>query len=136
MTTQTQTQTTNTVDAATSAVVFYDIESLDNLFSVVTLAVDPASAKAVLQVYYLIDDDAGDTQLSAYLADDATRQRLQSRIMQSNPALLQLGYEITHVMFLDLHERENIRMLARLMAVTAEIAPHQAQAQHLSLIHI
>lgn len=131
MTTQTQTQTTNTVDAATSAVVFYDIESLDNLFSVVTLAVDPASTKAVLQVYYLIDDDdASGTHLSTYLADDTVRQRLQQRIMQSNPALLQLGYEITHVMFLDLHERENIRMLARLMAVTAEIAPHQAQAQH------
>lgn len=130
MTTQTQTQTANTVDAATSAVVFYDIESLDNLFSVVTLAIDPASAKAVLQVYYLIDDDASNTQFNAYLADNAVRQRLQQRIMQSNPALLQLGYEITHVMFLDLHERENIRMLARLMAVTAEVAPHQAQAQH------
>ena len=133
MTAPTQTNhNTQTVDAATSTLVFYDIESLNNLFSVVTLAVDPTTKKATLQVYYLADEPAepGSVNYSAYLNDPAVKQRLTQRIMQANPALMQLGYEITHVLFLDLHVRENIAMLAQMMAITADLHPHEAQSQH------
>ena len=133
MTAPTQTNhNTQTVDAATSTMVFYDIESLNNLFSVVTLAVDPTTKKATLQVYYLADEpaDPGSVNYSAYLNDPAVKQRLTQRIMQANPALMQLGYEITHVLFLDLHVRENIAMLAQMMAITADLHPHEAQSQH------
>lgn len=133
MTAPTQTnQNTQTVDAATSTMVFYDIESLNNLFSVVTLAVDPTSKKATLQVYYLADetDEPGSVDYSAYLDSPGVKQRLTQRIMQANPALMQLGYEITHVLFLDLHLRENIAMLAQMMAITADLYPHEAQSQH------
>ena len=133
MTAPTQTnQNTQTVDAATSTMVFYDIESLDNLFSVVTLAIDPTTKKGTLQVYYLADDPKTPEAVnySAYLGHPATRQRLTQRIVQANPALTQLGYEITHVLFLDLHQRENIAMLAQMMAITADLHPHQAQSQH------
>lgn len=133
MTAPTQTNhNTQTVDAATSTLVFYDIESLNNLFSVVTLAVDPTTKKATLQVYYLADESAepGSVNYSAYLNDPAVKQRLTQRIMQANPALMQLGYEITHVLFLDLHVRENIAMLAQMMTITADLHPHEAQSQH------
>lgn len=123
-------QSTNAVDAATSTMIFYDIESLDNLFSVVTLAVDPATHQATLQVYYLIDEVQGLPDYTAYLANETTRAHLQERIMRANPALTQIGYEITHVLFLDLHERDNIRMLAQLLSVTAELRPHEVQSQY------
>lgn len=105
--------------AAESAFLFYDIESLNNAFTVALYRTSEAAAV----VYYLIDDDpAIGLSASAVKAAVADSQgALMSQLYRSNPALIARQRETANsvvgrdIKFLDLSDDGNARSLARLL---------------------
>lgn len=105
--------------AAESAFLFYDIESLHNVFTVALYRTSEAAAV----VYYLLDEDPSigltSEALGAAIADPAGA--LMGRLYRSNPALLARQRETPrgvvgrNIQFLDLADDNNARSLAKLL---------------------
>ncbi|WP_052062895.1 hypothetical protein [Rhodococcoides fascians] len=105
--------------AAESAFLFYDIESLNNAFTVALYRTSEAAAV----VYYLIDEDPS-IGLTSHAVRNAVADpsgELMTRLYRSNPALLARQRETPGsvpgriVKFLDLANDSNARSLARLL---------------------
>lgn len=111
--------------AATAAFVFYDIESLHNVFSVAMYGTKTAESL----VFYLVDESEGLTrrQVHEHLRDHAT----VTRIRQANPALAARWHELGNtgapaIRTFDLAEDKNARFLASVLAGVTEDDPHTA----------
>lgn len=96
--------------ASTSSFVFYDIESLTNVFTVCAYTQN-ASGQTNIAVYYLLDDDDSCGPVQNNLIDQAV---LRQTMMASNPAL---DPSSTQVFVHDLRSCEVITGLAWLMGV-------------------
>lgn len=110
--------------AADSAFLFYDIESLQNAFTVALYRTSEAAAI----VYYLIDEDPGIGLTSEALAEAIADPdgSLMARLYHANPALLARQHETPQsvpgrsIRFLDLSDDRNARSLAALLGGIAD----------------
>lgn len=94
---------------------FYDIESLQNIF---TVAVYLTSSRQAV-VYYLLDEDPSRGLDNAELRRILTRQGIYDRLLESNPGLLARRAELglgrcDAITFADLSLAENARHMARM----------------------
>lgn len=108
------------ISADTAAMLFYDIESLDNVFSVVTLGIQPSNGAVFLDVYHLIDDPA----LCNEMNSPATQHELIAGIINNNPALETISVTANDIQIHDLHDMVAVDRLATMMAVSADLNVH------------